>query len=131
MFLKLRNAALQGETQNTGWAEWSVEQQTDPHDVAAWYETNPSLGTIFTERSITDEIGSDPIDFNIQRLGLWLRYNQKSAISKAEWEELKVARPARAEGQALCGHQVQPGRGQCSALHRRPDCQTTKASWSH
>ena len=49
------------------------------------------MGTIFTERSITDEIGSDPIDFNIQRLGLWLRYNQKSAISKAEWEELKVA----------------------------------------
>ena len=108
VFLKLRNAALQGETQNTGWAEWSVEQQTDPHDVAAWYETNPSLGTIFTERSITDEIGSDPIDFNIQRLGLWLRYNQKSAISKAEWEELKVAALPELKGRLYAGIKFSP-----------------------
>ncbi len=89
VFLKMRNAALQGETVNTGWAEWSVDQMTDPKDKDAWYSSNPSLGTIFTERSVLDEVGSDPVDFNIQRLGLWLRYNQKSAISKAEWEELK------------------------------------------
>lgn len=89
VFMKLRTSALHGETVNTGWAEWSVENQTDAHNVDAWYETNPSLGTIFTERAVNDEIGSDPIDFNIQRLGLWLRYNQKSAISKAEWDELK------------------------------------------
>lgn len=88
VFLKMRNAALQGETLNTGWSEWSVDHQTDPHDRDAWYETNPSLGTILTERKILDEIGTDEIDFNIQRLGLWLRYNQKSAISRAEWEEL-------------------------------------------
>lgn len=91
VFLKLRNAALQGETQNTGWAEWSVDHQTDPNDRESWYETNPSLGTVFTERSVADEIGTDPIDFNIQRLGLWLRYNQKSAISKAEWGELECS----------------------------------------
>ena len=89
VFLKMRNAALQGKTQNTGWAEWSVEKQTDPHDVEAWYETNPSLGTILTERKIADEIGSDPVDFNIQRLGLWLRYNLKSEISEVEWQALK------------------------------------------
>ena len=89
VFMKLRNAALQGETKNTGWAEWSVENQTDPHDVDAWYETNPSLGTIFTERSVEDEIGPDPVDFNIQRLGMWIHYNQNSAISSAEWERLK------------------------------------------
>ena len=89
VFLKLRSAALCGEAPNTGWAEWSVDHQTDPHDKEAWYETNPSLGTIFTERSVADEIGSDPVDFNIQRLGLWLRYNQKSAVSKVEWEELQ------------------------------------------
>lgn len=89
VFLKMRNSALQGEAVNTGWAEWSVDEMTDSRDKEAWYQTNPSLGTIFTERSVLDEVGSDPIDFNIQRLGLWLRYNQKSAISKAEWEELK------------------------------------------
>lgn len=89
VFTKLRSAVLQGETTNTGWAEWSVDEMTDPGNKEAWYETNPSLGTILTERAIQDEIGTDKIDFNIQRLGLWLRYNQKSAISKREWEELQ------------------------------------------
>ena len=89
VFLHLRNNALAGKTQNTGWAEWSVEFQTDPNDRDAWYETNPSLGTILTERKISDEIGEDEVDFNIQRLGLWLRYNLKSAISEREWGELR------------------------------------------
>lgn len=88
VFFKLRTAALQGETTNTGWAEWSVDEMTDPKNRDAWYETNPSLGTILTERAILDEIGDDEIDFNIQRLGLFLKYNQKSAISKNQWEEL-------------------------------------------
>ena len=90
VFLKLRQAALSGNAQNTGWAEWSVEEQTDPYNKEAWYETNPSLGTVFTERSVYDEIGEDAVDFNIQRLGLWIRYNQKSAISRQEWKELEV-----------------------------------------
>src|SRR5699024_7881199 len=50
VFLKLRTEALAGRTKNTGWAEWSVDHQTDPHDVEAWYETNPSMGTILNER---------------------------------------------------------------------------------
>lgn len=91
VFTKLRSATLSGATANGGWAEWSVEKHSDVRDKELWYETNPSLGTIFTERSVTDEIGTDDVDFNIQRLGLWLKYNQKSAISKAEWEELKVS----------------------------------------
>ena len=65
VFVKLRSAALQGETRNTGWAEWSVEEMTDPNDKDAWYETNPSLGTVLTERAVQDEIGTDKIDFNI------------------------------------------------------------------
>lgn len=89
VFLKMRNRTLQGSSKNTGWAEWSVEDMTDPHNVEAWYETNPSMGVIMTERSVEDEIGDDEVDFNIQRLGLWLRYNQKSAISKNEWEALQ------------------------------------------
>ncbi len=103
VFLKLRNAALQGETVNTGWAEWSVEEMTDPNDKEAWYETNPSLGTVFTERSVQDEIGSDEVDFNIQRLGLWLRYNQKSAISKREWEELQCEALPELKGKLFVG----------------------------
>lgn len=103
VFLNMRNAALQGETENTGWAEWSVDEMTDPRDREAWYETNPSLGTILTERAIADEIGEDEIDFNIQRLGLFLRYNQKSAISKREWNDLQVKHLPKLMGKLFVG----------------------------
>lgn len=103
VFMNLRNAALQGETKNTGWAEWSVDEMTDPNNKEAWYETNPSLGTILTERAIQDEIGGDEIDFNIQRLGLFLKYNQKSAISKRQWEELKCDHLPELTGKLFVG----------------------------
>lgn len=90
IFAKMRDNVLAGAARNSGWAEWSVEDVTDPNDVEAWYMTNPSLGTVFTERSVSDEIGTDNIDFNIQRLGLWIRYNLHSAISESEWDALKV-----------------------------------------
>lgn len=103
VFMKLRNSALIGETENTGWAEWSVDEQSNPRDKELWYETNPSLGTVFTERSITDEIGPDPVDFNIQRLGLWIRYNQKSAITKTEWNELCITTNLKLKGKLFVG----------------------------
>lgn len=106
VFLKLRNNALRGNTENTGWAEWSVNKKTDPQDREAWYMTNPSLGTILSERKIADEIGSDEIDFNIQRLGLWLRYNQKSAISENEWRALQVSTLPSFKGKLFAGIKI-------------------------
>lgn len=103
VFTKLREKTLQGETRNTGWAEWSVEHQSDPNDVDLWYETNPSMGTILTERKVADEIGDDAVDFNIQRLGLWIRYNQKSAISESEWNALKVDRLPKLKSKLFVG----------------------------
>lgn len=90
VFFKLRNEIFDGKVENGGWAEWGVDVQSNVRDKELWYKCNPSLGTIFTERSIQDEIGDDEIDFNIQRLGLWITYNQKSAISKNDWNELKI-----------------------------------------
>ncbi|KFA57799.1 terminase TerL endonuclease subunit [Mageeibacillus indolicus] len=90
LFNSLRAKALEGGSKNTGWAEWSVDEEADPYDRAKWYETNPSLGTVITERSIEDEIGKDVIDFNIQRLGLWVKYNQRSVISARDWEAVQV-----------------------------------------
>lgn len=91
VFVDYRSNVLSGGVENSGWAEWGVEDKVkDIRDKELWYLCNPSLGTIFTERSIQDEIGEDEIDFMIQRLGLWLKYNQKSVISEKEWEELKV-----------------------------------------
>ncbi len=103
VFIKLRDATLAGETANTGWAEWSVESETDPRDKEAWYETNPSLGYHLTERAILDEIGNDDTDFMIQRLGYWIRYSLKSAISEAEWGELKVGKLPELKGQLFVG----------------------------
>lgn len=87
VFLKYRRDCLTGKSEDSGWAEWSVPNLTDAHDPELWYQTNPSLGTILSERTIRSELGDDQVDDNIQRLGLWLRYSQKSAISKQEWSE--------------------------------------------
>lgn len=90
VFRDFRDKTLQGESVNAGWAEWSVDHKTDVKDKEAWYRTSPSLGTIFTERIVQDEINGDDIDFNIQRLGLWIKYNQQSAISAPDWDALRV-----------------------------------------
>lgn len=90
VFQKLREKVLDGSTRYIGWSEWSVEHMHDPHDIDAWYETNPSLGQGLTERVIENEITSDDVDFNIQRLGHWLSYSQASEFSKADWANLKI-----------------------------------------
>lgn len=103
VFTHLREDILSGKTNNTGWAEWSVDQMRDTHDVEAWYETNPSLGTILTERKILDEIGDDELDFNIQRLGYWTKQNLKSDISENQWSELKVDALPKLKGKLYAG----------------------------
>lgn len=103
VFKKFRSATLAGNKENSGWAEWSVEFQSDVRNKELWYETNPSLGTVFTERSVADEIGEDEIDFNIQRLGLWIKYSLKSEISEAEWLELKTETLPKLKGKLFVG----------------------------
>lgn len=92
VFMHMRDTVLQFGLEDTGWAEWSVEEMHKQDDIDAWYECNPSLGTILTERAIKSEVGSNELDFNIQRLGYWIRYNLKSAVSAAEWAELQCAK---------------------------------------
>ena len=89
-FVNLRKRVFAGETADTGWAEWGIEKPVDIHDRKYWYQTNPSLGTLLTERAVLAEIGDDETDFMIQRLGMWYENNLKSAISEAEWAELAV-----------------------------------------
>ena len=103
VFQKFRNKVLQGGAFESGWAEWSVPEMSDPHDVELWYETNPSLGTVLKERTIRSEIGDDDVDFNIQRLGLWIKYNQRSAISKNEWLALQTDELPKLAGDLFAG----------------------------
>lgn len=103
IFPKYRQDCLDKRLVDSGWAEWSVPEQTDPKNKEAWYQANPSLGTILTERKIMAEIGSDDVDFNIQRLGLWLSYDQKSDISKAEWNQTLIDKRPELEGRLFVG----------------------------
>ena len=103
VFSKYRDVVLQGKGVNAAWCEWSVEKECDPHDKEFWYLTNPSLGTILTERKIQDEIGNDDLDFNIQRLGYWVKYSLKSEISKIDWLNLEISKKPKFIGKLFVG----------------------------
>lgn len=90
VFANYREKTLFGRSKYAGWAEWSVDDVTKIDDVEAWYNSNPSMGYHLNERKIEAELGEDELDHNIQRLGYWPKYNQKSAISEKEWQDLKV-----------------------------------------
>ena len=103
VFTKFREETLKGKGVNAAWAEWSVDEQQDPNDKKYWYQANPSLGTILTERKIQDEISGDDIDFNIQRLGYWTKYSLKSEISKADWQKLILKGKLLPKGKLFVG----------------------------
>lgn len=89
IFQELRTAVFNGSTEDTGWAEWSVEFKSDVNDVDLWYQCNPAMGYQLNERKIRNEDKTDTLDFNIQRLGYWSTDNLQSAITQSDWEVLK------------------------------------------
>ncbi|HEQ5419111.1 TPA: terminase [Streptococcus pyogenes] len=90
VFEAYRKDCLKGNKCYSGWAEWSVPEMVKINDVSSWYISNPSMGFHLNERKIEAELGEDEIDHNIQRLGYWPSFNQKSVISEKEWAKLKV-----------------------------------------
>lgn len=103
VFTSYRKDVLEGAKKDAGWAEWGVEEQSDVNNTDLWYLCNPAMGVRITERTVSREISSDIIDFNVQRLGLWLRYNQKSAISVTEWEGLQLKVLPKIQGKLFVG----------------------------
>ena len=103
VFTHYRDNTLAGKSRYSGWAEWSVEDIKDIHDIEAWYQSNPSMGYHLNERKIEAELGEDKLDHNVQRLGYWPKYNQKSAISEREWKALKVNRLPVLKGKLFVG----------------------------
>lgn len=103
VFKDFRNAVLEDRSKYSAWAEWSVPSKTDPHNIDAWYETNPSLGSVFDEEAVEMEIGSDELDFNIQRLGLWVDYNLSSAIKEEEWRLTEAQQLPKLKGKTYIG----------------------------
>lgn len=90
VFTNFRDKVLSGKAKYSGWAEWSVDDVRDINDIECWYNSNPSMGYHLNERKIEAELGEDKLDHNIQRLGYWPKYNQKSAISEMDWKKIKV-----------------------------------------
>lgn len=90
VFVKMREETLAGKRKYTGWAEWSVEELSDPRNIDLWYLCNPAMGYQLNERKVEVEYKGDDLDFNIQRLGYWVQYNLQSAITETEWDALKV-----------------------------------------
>lgn len=103
IFPKLRADCLSGKTEDTGWAEWSVENIADVNDVDLWYECNPAMGYQLNERKIRSEDKSDELDFNIQRLGYWTKHNLKSDITVTEWESIKCETIPKISNQLYVG----------------------------
>lgn len=93
VFVRIRDAVLNKRAPETGWAEWSVPEMVEAdklNDPLLWKRYNPSYGQLLKERNIRNELSGDVLDFNIQRLGFWCSFNQKSEISEADWNELKL-----------------------------------------
>lgn len=106
VFKDFRSDVLTGTAQNAGWAEWSVSELSDVNDRDLWYRCNPSLGITLEERSVADEVGrseAEKIDFNIQRLGLWMKYELKSAISRAAWDACELKKKPDLKGKLAIG----------------------------
>ena len=90
VFLRARRNLMQGKA-DICWQEWSVENITDNYDVEAWYQTNPSLGTLITEKAIKAEAGAMSQDsFNKMRLGWIPGVDAQRVFSDDEWNELAV-----------------------------------------
>lgn len=95
VFKELREKVFNDETEDTGWAEWSIESEPpgDSYktDIDSWYETNPSLGIRLRERTIrSTELQDDRIDFIIQRLGYWYSYSLAALITEDVWTALQA-----------------------------------------
>ena len=93
VFVRIRESVLNNMAPDTGWAEWSTPEMVEAdkiNDPELWERYNPSYGKLLKDRVIRNELTGDILDFNVQRLGFWCSYNQKSEISQADWNELKV-----------------------------------------
>ena len=93
VFVRIREAVLNNRALETGWAEWSTPDLIEGdalNDPSLWRRYNPSYGKLLTDRKIRNELTGNDLDFNIQRLGYWCKYNQKSEISEADWNVMQV-----------------------------------------
>lgn len=91
VFVRIRKNVIDGKVSDVCWQEWSVDTITDPHDVDAWYQANPSLGYFLQLRAVKKEAGQMAIDsFNKMRLGWIAGVESMRAFTDEQWLPLAV-----------------------------------------
>jgi len=93
----IRSRALNGESDNTAWFEWSVDEIGDVRDKARWYATNPSLGILIQESTVEGEVEQmDPDTFARERLGWWSTpASEEYVIDQSDWDACRNENPQR------------------------------------
>lgn len=72
VFRDIRDRALNGETRQIAWFEFSVSEIGDIKDRRRWAAANPALGRRILENTIEGELEQmDPDSFARERLGWW------------------------------------------------------------
>lgn len=93
VFIRKRRNVLEGKVTDVCWIEWSVENITDPADVDAWYNANPSLGYHLMLSAVKKEAGEMAIDsFNKMRLGWIAGVESQRAFTDEQWLPLAVSK---------------------------------------
>ena len=91
VFQDLHDKAHDGVT-TMCWMEWAASDMGDPFDVARWYECNPSMGLLITEKAVEAEASSMASDvFARERLGWWSpNLAAANAIPAALWRSSAI-----------------------------------------
>ena len=106
IFRRLRDAVVEGETSNTAWFEFSVEEIGNVTDKKRWAATNPALGRRIQISTIEGESDQmDPDMFARERLGWWtpiVEHKLDYAIPEDVWEACMSTEP-KPEGKTAFG----------------------------
>lgn len=88
VFEGMHNSVHNGESPNTAWFEWSVDEPGDKHDESRWYVTNPSLDDLLDIEYIREVEAArlDNATFARERLGWWQDTGSyEKAIDSVAW----------------------------------------------
>lgn len=92
VFRRIRRDAIDGKTERTAWAEWSVPEIGDVKDKNRWAATNPALNRRILISTVEGEVEqADPDTFARERLGWWKDDGAvDGCFDPAEWDALKA-----------------------------------------
>ena len=106
---RIRQRALDGDAERFAYLEWSVPDDFDPDDEAAWAYANPAYGYRITRRAVADEraMMSDA-GFARERLGVWEQSVQAAAFDLDAFHACSDPDASPAPGRIVFGVDAAP-----------------------